>query len=130
MNSEILQYSNGKPLRVLIVENKPLDAIAFFNTITAHGGIVVGVADRPDEALALAIAHRPDVALMSVRLRGGTSPLEIAANVDGMGTRMVFCAATPDRGTEERIRAFADAALLRKPGAEDELVAALRRSCA
>lgn len=53
---------------------------------------IVGVAGNGPEALALAHAHRPDLAFLDIRMPG-MSGLEVAAELAGGGTRVVFVTA-------------------------------------
>jgi CheY-like chemotaxis protein len=90
--------------RVLIVEDEALLAWMARETLQEAGYEVVGVAtDRP-AAVAAAVAHRPDLVLMDIRLAGGTNGIEAAIEIfSRTGIRSIFVTATGS--PEKRLRA-------------------------
>ena len=116
---------DGEPLRVLIVEDEALIALDYASTIEEHSGIVVGFAQTPWQALALAMRHRPDVAIVDIRLRDSGDGIESAHGIVALGTRVVFCSGNGDPASLERVRAFEKARLLLKPVLPLELIDAL-----
>jgi two-component system, response regulator PdtaR len=114
-----------KPLRVLVVEDDALIALDYVEAIETHGGDVVGIADTPWQALTLAMQHRPDVAIVDIRLRYGGDGIDGARGIAALGTRIVFCSGNGDPATLERVRAFGEAKLLLKPVLMTDLVDAL-----
>lgn len=64
--------------KLLIVEDEFIVAAALQANLEAQGYIVVGQADSGEEALALAAARHPDLALMDIRLKGGMDGVETA----------------------------------------------------
>lgn len=59
------------PARILVVEDDPLIAAQVETILPAIGYEVCGVAASEDWALALAARHRPDLALIDIRLSPG-----------------------------------------------------------
>ena len=67
--------------RVLIVEDEALIALHLEQLVMDAGHRVIGIAFDPEEAQAIARIERPDFAFVDMRLRGGTSGLEIARHL-------------------------------------------------
>jgi two-component system, response regulator PdtaR len=67
--------------RVLIVEDEALIALHLEQLVIEAGHRVIGIAFDPEEAQAIARTERPDFAFVDMRLRGGTSGLEIARHL-------------------------------------------------
>lgn len=63
--------------RCLIVDDNPRFLVAARNLLEMQGFTVVGVATNQSEAMAIAAAHRPDVALVDVDL-GEENGLDVA----------------------------------------------------
>jgi len=77
---------------VLIVEDDPLIAISLRMILEDEGYEVCGVAATEQQAILLGLTHRPDVAVVDVRLAEGSGVVagrRLLAN----GTRIVFATA-------------------------------------
>ncbi|MDP4027280.1 response regulator [Methylobacterium sp. NEAU 140] len=89
---------NGPPLRVLLVEDEALILMQLEALVEDAGHVVVGTAMRRDEAIGLAQALHPDLALVDLSLCEGGSGLDVAQTLRGMaGTMVVFVTANPMR---------------------------------
>lgn len=78
-------------MRVLIVEDDPLIAMLLVDSLADAGHEVVGPAATMAEALALCGASTPDLALLDIDLRDGSSGLDVArALLDRWGVRSIF----------------------------------------
>lgn len=126
---------NGRPLRLLVADDEPVILSALTDLVAANPSVeLVGTARNAEEAAAEAEAHRPDVALVDVRMPGGgdTATREIRAR--SPGTRVVAFTAYEDRATVVRmVRAGAVGYLVKGAVAEDlwaELHRALRGEAA
>lgn len=64
--------------RVLIVEDDAVTALMLQNLLSSMGCQICGLASTAPRAVALADYHRPDVALVDVRLAKGTDGLAAA----------------------------------------------------
>lgn len=64
--------------RVLIIEDEALIALHLEQLVAEAGHRVIGIAFDPEEAKKIARTERPDFAFVDMRLRGGTSGLEVA----------------------------------------------------
>ena len=64
--------------RLLIVEDEPIVALDLKQELEQLGCEVLGVAESADEALVAAGVHRPDLALMDVRIVGSVDGIQTA----------------------------------------------------
>ena len=85
---------------VLIVEDEVLIAMHLELLVTGFGHEVCAIALSSAEAIAHAAAHRPNVALMDVRLAGGSSGIEAAGELLRQHkVRCIFLSANLDQAT-------------------------------
>jgi DNA-binding response OmpR family regulator len=70
-------------LKVMIAEDELMIADMIEETLTAHGYEVCGIARTVDEAVALGRRHKPDLAVIDLRLADGGFGIEIAAQLGG-----------------------------------------------
>lgn len=117
-------------ITVLIAEDEPSvrDALADLIT-TEHSLDLVGAAEDADQAIEIARAHHPDVALLDVKMPGGGGP-RASRQIRELSphTRVVALSAYEDRTTVlEMLRAGA-AGYLVKGTSAGEIVEAIRRS--
>ena len=77
---------------VLIVEDDPLIAISLRMILEDEGYELCGVAATEQQAILLGLTHRPDVAVVDVRLAEGTG-IEAGRRLLAGGTRVVFATA-------------------------------------
>jgi EAL domain-containing protein (putative c-di-GMP-specific phosphodiesterase class I)/DNA-binding NarL/FixJ family response regulator len=117
-------------IRVLIAEDEAAVRAALADLIGAeHELELVGAAQDADEAIALATEHRPDVAIVDVKMPGGggqRAAREI--RVASPGTRVIALSAYDDRGTVfEMLRAGASGYLVKGVSAA-EILDTIRRA--
>lgn len=87
-------------MKVLIVEDEILIAMDSETLVKALGHQVVGIATSASEAVSQAATHRPDVALMDIRLSGGRDGEEAACEMHArQGLRCIFLSANLDEAT-------------------------------
>jgi CheY-like chemotaxis protein len=116
--------SDGMPNDVLIVEDDPLIALDFEDTILGFGVKTVRAAGGVARALDLIAERVPDFALLDVALVREKS-FAIAERLEALKIPFVFITGY---GTEVRLPpAFANKPLLPKPCTSDALKAALRQ---
>lgn len=109
-------------MRILIVEDEALTAMAMEEVLADHGYEVVGIADDQASALAAAESYSPDFAFVDINLTGGDSGLTVAEQFKPLGIVVVFATGTCP-GEE-----FGDVALgcIHKPTSNVALVDAAR----
>jgi DNA-binding response OmpR family regulator len=111
-------------LKVLIAEDELMIADLIEETLIASGYEVCGIARTVDEAVALGELHRPDLAVLDVRLaKGGLGP-EIARRLKSKGKIGVLYATGDDARISELTLADGQASLS-KPYRTEDLVRAL-----
>ncbi len=111
------------PKRVLIVEDEALVALTLEDVLIEAGYSVCGIADRPEQALEIARALDPDIAVIDVRLADRGDGIALAAQLSaGMPIRILFATGNP---AEVRARARAGDGCLSKPFQAEWLLAAL-----
>jgi two-component system, response regulator PdtaR len=109
--------------RVLVVEDEYLVAMAIEDALLDAGFAVVGIAASADEALKIARAERPDLAVMDIRLVGRRDGIEAAIEIfNETGIRCIFATAHGDTATRHRAQAAQPLGWLNKPYAPETLV--------
>jgi CheY-like chemotaxis protein len=110
-------------LKVLIAEDDLLIADGAEEVLVEHGYNVCGIARTVTEAVALGRFHRPDLALIDLRLADGGLGTEVAAQLGALG-RIGVLYATGNIAHVMRSAAYGDACLS-KPYRPDDLLRGL-----
>jgi DNA-binding response OmpR family regulator len=90
---------------VLIVEDEPLIAMATEEMVNELGYEVIGAVSSVDAAMSALLRRRPDIALLDVRLRSGTS-LSIALWCRKLGIGVAFITGLPINRVPEDCGSF------------------------
>jgi two-component system, response regulator PdtaR len=123
--------NSATPGRILIVEDDYLVAIEMEGRLVEAGYEVVGTAGSAEEAISLARAHNPDLAIMDIRLAGLRDGVDAAVELfREHGTRSIFATAHDDPRTRRRAAAAEPLGWLRKPYSPDDLIAAVKAALA
>jgi DNA-binding NarL/FixJ family response regulator len=112
--------------KVLIVEDDALIALGMTDVLSFAGFEIVGPVSRVSEALRLAEAARPSVAVVDISLAGRRDGIEGANLLKEKGAKVVFGSALP--GREARATAVTPVAILSKPCHPRELLSAVQRA--
>jgi len=115
-------------LKLAIVEDEVILAMALTLMVEDWGHQVVGTADTEAAALALVAAERPDAVLMDIRLGRRDSGLNAARLIRASNDiPIVFCTAYADNPPiQAEVRGIGNAHLVGKPVDEDQLEWLLR----
>lgn len=114
---------------VLIVEDDFLIAMQTEIALADAGFLVIGVATTAEEALSLARAARPWLAVMDIRLSGRRDGIDAAGDLfRELGIRCVFATAHDDQQTRARAAPYAPLGWLAKPYTTASLVAVVREA--
>lgn len=115
--------------RILVVDDDRL-VLATLAHGLASAGFEVLDADNGDDAILLARQHRPDLALLDIRMEG-KSGFDVAAYLrSSVGTPFMFLSAFADEQTLEQVRALGAVAYLIKPLDMAQIVPAVRMALA
>jgi DNA-binding NarL/FixJ family response regulator len=124
-----LGEDTDKAAGVLIVEDDFLIAMQTESALTDAGFHVVGIATTAEEAIGLTREHRPQIAVMDIRLAGRRDGIEAAGELFlNFGVRCVFATAHDDQRTRERAQPFAPLGWLAKPYTMASLIALVRQA--
>src|SRR5215467_13532253 len=105
--------SEGKG-RILVVDDDRL-VLATLTHGLAQAGYDIIDADNGDDAILLARQHRPDLALLDIRMEG-MSGFDVAAYLrESLGTPFMFLSAFSDDATVAQVKALGAIAYLTKP---------------
>jgi ActR/RegA family two-component response regulator len=111
-----------EPLKVMIVEDDLMIAETLDAALTDAGYDVCGIATTVPEAVALSRHHRPDLAVVDVRLADGGQGPEIIAQLGGVGKMGVLYAT----GNKTTLKASDGHAYILKPYTEPDILRALQ----
>ena len=113
--------------RVLVVEDNPILALEIGTLVTDMGHVVCGTAANEREALELAEAERPTLALLDVRLADGDNGIAVARALrQQKALRTIFVTAFDDELLERDARHLGQ--VVRKPFTADAVKAAIARA--
>ncbi len=110
-------------LKVLIAEDELMIADILEQTLTASGFEVCGIARTVDEGAALGELHKPDLAILDVRLAKGGNGQEIAHRLKSKGKLGVLYATGESRKTA--VASSDGEASIAKPYRMEDVVRAL-----
>lgn len=103
-------------MKILIVEDEALIAMHLELMVADFGHQVCAVAASAAEAIAHAALHLPDVALMDIRLAGGSSGIDAAREIYARHSiRCIFLSANLDEPTRNAVRAYDPVDFVGKP---------------
>jgi PAS domain S-box-containing protein len=108
--------------RILVVEDEGIVALELSERLTAMGFAVLGPTSTGEGAIAIALAERPDLILMDVRLKGTMDGPAAATRIRlELDVPFVFLTAYADEATLARVRPIEPHAYLIKPFEERAL---------
>ena len=110
---------------VLVVEDEALVAFYLEDTLDALGYQCCGVANSAEEAVSLAAAQRPALALVDVGLRGSRDGIALASDLADLGVAVVFLTGSSDSETRRRAEAMQPHGFLSKPCNERDIALVL-----
>ncbi len=118
----------GSP-SILIVEDEALIASYIQDVLEESGFIVAGIASSGIEALTLAGATGPDLALVDIKLAGPMDGIEVAVLLRArFRVPAIFLSGVGDPATMQRARNAAPLGFLEKPFRPSQVFNALQRA--
>ena len=113
--------------RIMIVEDDFFIASSAEDGLTDYGFSVVGIATTADEAIAMAQAERPDLALMDIRLGPGRDGVDAAIEIfSKTGIRSIFVTAHTDSETIKRASSAMPIGWVDKPYQMNHLISTIQ----
>ena len=111
---------------VLVVEDEFVIAQGLCMQVEDIGLSVCATAATADDAVAAALAHRPMLVLMDVRLRGEGDGVDAALAIhQHVGSKVIFVTGSREPATLDRIGLDHPAAVLFKPVSDRQLQTAI-----
>jgi PAS domain S-box-containing protein len=102
--------------RILVVEDEPRVAEEICDRLTRYGYEIVGVVDTGAAAIEAALARRPDLILMDIRLKGPIDGIDAAESInERMRVPVVYLTAHSDHKTLQRAKATSVFGYVLKP---------------
>jgi DNA-binding NarL/FixJ family response regulator len=115
--------------RILIVEDDFFVALDLEAGLTDAGMKVVGPARTAEEAVALARAEKPLLAVMDIRLASARDGIDAALDLyRDLGIRSIFASAHADASFRKRAEPASPLGWLQKPYTVDAVVSTVRRA--
>jgi two-component system, response regulator PdtaR len=119
----------AEPVRIMIVEDDFLVAAEMQEAFTDAGYEVVGVAISAEQAIEIAAAQHPALAVMDIRIVGPRDGIDVALELFGThGIRCIFASAHQTPQARERAQAANPLAWVPKPYSMAVLVETVRRA--
>lgn len=117
------------PTSILIVEDEALIASYIQEVLEESGFTVAGVASSGAEAISLASASPPDLALVDIKLAGPMDGIEVALLMRSrFNVKSIFLSGVCDPETMERAKSAAPLGFLEKPFRPSQVFNALQRA--
>jgi CheY-like chemotaxis protein len=114
---------------ILIVEDEALIAAYIQDVLEESGFTIAGVASSGPEAMSLASAEAPDLALVDIKLAGPMDGIEVAQLMRSrFNVHSIFLSGMCDVATMERAKSAAPLGFLQKPFRPSQVFNALQRA--
>jgi DNA-binding response OmpR family regulator len=107
---------------LMIVEDEALVAILLRDELQRAGYNVLDLTDRHDEALVVAKAEKPDLALVNIRLAGRDDGIELSKNLKVLGIPVLLISGQVSRASSAKTVAIGS---MPKPYDAEEMVLAV-----
>lgn len=120
----------AETIKVLIVDDHKLIVEAWTNILNSEQNIeVCGNADNAEEALNLAHRYRPDIILMDINLKGGSSGFEATENVMNQlpKTKVIALSIHDDLSIVKKIFSIGATGYLTKNSSKKELIESIKK---
>jgi two-component system, response regulator PdtaR len=120
-----------RPASILIVEDEALVASYIQEVLEESGFVIAGIASSGAEAMSLASAGRPDLALVDIKLAGPMDGIEVAQLMrTRFNVQSIFLSGVCDPETMERAKSAVPLGFLEKPFRPSQVFNALQRALA
>tara|TARA_R100000908_G_scaffold63604_1_gene45074 strand:- start:18419 stop:18814 length:396 start_codon:yes stop_codon:yes gene_type:complete len=114
--------------KILIVEDDMIISLVVENMIKKLGHTLVGKSASGEEAIDLALEHKPDIILMDIRLKGEMDGIEAVTRIkEHIDTDVIYLTGNSDKVNYDRAKATECIDLISKPFTIGELTRSLDR---
>ena len=129
LKGDLAARTQRRPASILIVEDEALVASYIQEVLEESGFIIAGVASTGPEAMSLASASPPDLALVDIKLAGPMDGIEVAQLMRSQfNVHSIFLSGVCDPETMERARSATPLGFLEKPFRPSQVFNALQRA--
>lgn len=129
LKSDLEARTERRPASILIVEDEALVASYIQEVLEESGFVIAGVASSGPEAMSLASANPPDLALVDIKLAGPMDGIEVAQLMrNQFNVHSIFLSGVCDPETMERARTATPLGFLEKPFRPSQVFNALQRA--
>ena len=129
VKTDVKLRSEHQPPTILIVEDEALVASYIQEVLEESGFVIAGVASSGPEAMSLASASPPDLALVDIKLAGPMDGIEVAQLMRSQfNVHSIFLSGVCDPETMERARTATPLGFLEKPFRPSQVFNALQRA--
>ncbi|MEX0722514.1 MAG: response regulator [Gracilimonas sp.] len=112
--------------KILIVEDDMIISLVVENMIKKLGHELVGKSASGEDAIKLAIEHKPDIILMDIRLKGDMDGIEAVEQIkQHIETNVIYLTGNSDKVNYDRAKATECIDLISKPFTIGELTRSL-----
>lgn len=116
----------GRQARILIVQDDFLGAEQLRRLLEKAGHTVVGVAGRTDPAIKLARQHSLDLAIVDLMLEIDVDGIQTATELGRHGLKILITTGFPDSVVEAAGAPDLACAIVKKPYADEDILAGVR----
>ena len=107
---------NKHTFNILIVEDEGIVAHDLAARLNHSGYNIVGIADNYEEAIQLFTAHKPDLVLLDITIKGNKTGIDVATAINNLlPTPFIFITAHTDAATLDKAKNTFPSAYLVKP---------------
>lgn len=116
-----------KKYRIMIVEDEAINAL-FLKRSLSEEYEITGITASGEEAVEIALRHRPDCIIMDIKLEGTMSGIEAISRIrETYPVHHVYCTAYSDESMIAKARSTKPAAILFKPLVIEDLRGIIRK---
>lgn len=125
----VAPLDGNKPVSILIVEDEALIASYIEEVLAESGFRVAGIAASGTEALSLAAAEQPSLALVDIRLTGSIDGIDLARRLrERFELPSIFLSGVVDEQTMRRAQTAQPLGFLAKPFRPSQVFNAIERA--
>jgi len=116
----------SKMTKILVVEDERIIALNVRESLESLGYIVPAIVASGEKAVEKALALRPDLVLMDIRLKGNIDGIQAAEQIwESLSIPVIYVTGHSDKSTLERAKITAPFGYILKPVKEQELYVAI-----